>query len=302
MRIDKKTAQKAADLVRLEHELFFKYLRVSPSYQLAHSIRAGEKSKSSAKGLNHFNKVMRTYDIVGDIFNTNFVAWWETKGHLLFVGKEFITLSFRLSLREDKSEELARIRKLIKSSYQKNTLKESKLKLETNKIRYQTLADRMRLLEEKAYDSMFDKTKRPGWMLLDLADVINTKHSLRYRVKKITSNTYERSYLTMLASRHLKEALLLAENAAMGKFPSFESNPSRLKFDFWRVGELESIEARINYSPYTNRQYRDAPTGKKLYLLYIELGEKSSIKKEVKRVKSPIVKFYKEYKQRWGLK
>jgi len=302
MKIDKKASQKAADLVRLEHELFFKYLRVSPSYQLAHSIQVGDKSKSSAKGLLHLNEVMKTYEIVGDVFNTNFVAWWETKGHLLFEGKDFVNLSFRLNLTKDKNQEIKRLRALIDSSYYANTLKESKLKLETNKIRYQTLEDRMRLLAEKAYDSLFDKPKRPGWMLLDLAEVINTKHTLRYRVKKTTANTYERSYLTMLASRHLKEALLLAENAALGKFPSFEKNPSKLKFDLWKVGHLEGIEARINYTPYTSKQYIDAPTTKKLTLLQVELGEKSSIKKEVKRVRSPIVKFYKEYKQRWNLK
>jgi hypothetical protein len=302
MKIDKNTSQKAADLVRLEHELFFKYLRVSPSYQLAHSIQVGDKTKSSVKGLIHFNEVMKTYEIVGDVFNTNFVAWWETKGHLLFEGKEFVNLSFRLNLTKDKNQEIKRIRALIDSSYHANALQESKLRIETNKIRYQTLEDRMRLLEEKAYDSLFDGPKRPGWMLLDLAEVINTKHSLRYRVKKTTTNTYERSYLTMLASRHFKEVLVLAENAALGKFPSFKKNPSKLKFDLWRVGHLEGIEARINYAPYTSKQYSDAPTQKKLTLLQVERGEKSSIKKEVKRVRSPIVKFYKEYKQRWNLK
>jgi len=302
MKICKKTSKNAADLVRLEHELFFKYLRVSPSYQLAHSIKVGEKNKSSAKGLRNFNKVITTYEIVGDVFNTNFVAWWETKGHLLFGGKEFATLSFRLNLKKDKSEELKRILKLIDSSYQRNTLLTSKLKLETNKIRYQTLEARMRLLEEKAYDSLFDKIKVPGWRLLDLANVTNTKHSLRYRVKKTAINTYERSYLTMLASRHLREALILAENAAIGKFPSFECNPSRLKFDMWRVGHLEGIEARTIYVPYTYKQYTDSPTLKRLQLLNVELGEKKQIKQEVKRVRTPITKFYKEYKKTWNLK
>ena len=222
MNINKKTSQNAADLVSLEYELFFKYLRVSPSFQLAHAIRRGEKSKSSAKGVMHLSQVMKIYDIVGDVFNTNFPAWWETKGHLLFSGKEFINLSIKLDLKKDKRSELARIKNIIDNQYEKYFRQDPFLQLQKNKIRFQTLEDRMHLLEAKACDFIYDSPKSPGWRLLDIAEVINTKHSLRYRVKKTTLNTYERSYLTMLSSRHLNEALLLAENAALGKFPCFD--------------------------------------------------------------------------------
>lgn len=302
MNINKKTSQNAADLVSLEYELFFKYLRVSPSFQLVHAIRKGDKSTSSAKGVMHLSQVMKIYDIVGDVFNTNFPAWWETKGHLLFAGKEFIYLSIKLDLIKDKRSELARIKNIIDKQYEKHLRQNSLLQLQKNKIRFQTLEDRMLLLEAKAYDSIFDKPKSPGWKLLDIAEVLNTKHGLRYRVKKTTLNTYERSYLTMLSSRHLNEALLLAENAALGKFPCLDKNPSSLKFDLWRVSELQGIEARMNYFPYTSKQYQESPTLKRLALLRLEMSEKSEIKKALKKVRAPIVKFYKEYGSMRNLK
>ena len=302
MNINKKTSQNAADLVSLEYELFFKYLRVSPSFQLAHAIRRGEKSKSSAKGVMHLIQVMKIYDIVGDVFNTNFPAWWETKGHLLFSGKEFINLSIKLDLIKDKKSELARIKSIIDSQYEKYLWQEPILQLQKNKIRFQTLEDRMHLLEAKACDFIYDSPKSPGWRLLDIAEVINTKHSLRYRVKKTTLNTYERSYLTMLSSRHFNEALLLAENAALGKFPCFDKNPSSLKFDLWRVSKLEGIEARMNYFPYTSKQHQESPTLKRLALLRLEMSEKYEIKKALKKVRAPIVKFYKEYGSMRNLK
>jgi len=302
MKINKKNSQNAVDLVSLEYELFFKYLRVSPSFQLAHAIRKGEKSKSSAKGLMHLSQVMKIYDIVGDVFNTNFPAWWETKGYLLFAGKGFIKLSIKLDLMRDKKSELARIKNIIESQYDKNLLHEPLLQLQKNKIRFQTLEDRMQLLEAKACDFIHDSPKSPGWKLLDIAEVINTKHSLRYRVKKTSLNTYERSYLTMLSSRHLNEALLLAENAALGKFPCLDKNPSSLKFDLSRVSKLEGIEASMNYFPYTYKQHLESPTLKRLALLRLEMCEKNEIKVKVKKVRAPIVKFYKEYKTTRGLK
>jgi hypothetical protein len=296
MKINKKTTQNAADLVSLEYELFFKYLRVSPSFQLAHAIRKGEKSKSSAKGVMHLSQVMKIYDIVGDVFNTNFPAWWETKGHLLFSGKEFVNLSIKLDLIKDKKIELARIKNIIDNQYEKYLWQDPFLHLQKNKIRFQTLEDRMHLLEAKACDFIYDSPKSPGWRLLDIAEVINTKHSLRYRVKNTSLNTYERSYLTMLSSRHLNEALLLAENAALGKFPCLDKNPSSLKFDLRRVSELEGIEARMNYFPYTFKQHQESPTLKRLALLRLEMSEKREIKEKVKKVRAPIVRFYRDYK------
>lgn len=302
MRINKKISNNAAELVSLDYELFIKYLRVSPSYQLVHAIRKGEKSKSSAKGVIHLSQVMKIYDIVGDVFNIHFLAWWETKGHLLFSGKEFVNLSIKLDLIKDKKSELARIKSIIDSQYEKYIRQEPFLQLQKNKIRFQTLEDRMSLLEAKAYDFIFDKPKSPGWRLLDIAEVTNTQHSLKRREKKTTLNTYERSYLTMLSSRHLNEALLLAENAALGKFPCLDKNPSPLKFDLQRVSQFQGLEAELNFFPYTFKQYQDSPTRKRLVLLRLEVGEKREIKENVKKARTPIVNFYKEYKRNLKLK
>ena len=78
-KIDKNTLN-PEELVSLEHEWFFNYLRISPSYQLAHAIKTGQKRKREAKLIPRFEEVMNTYKLLGNVFETNFPKWWETQG------------------------------------------------------------------------------------------------------------------------------------------------------------------------------------------------------------------------------
>lgn len=288
------------DLLTLKHELFFQFLRVSPSYQYVHAVKTGEISKKIPKNNRHLNKVIDTYNLIGDVFNTDFPAWWETRGHSLFFGKDYLNLFVKLDLSKSSKQEIFRVGQLIEQSFEKYKSDEPRVRLEKNKIRLSTLQDRMNFLTEKAADSMYDSPKRPGWVLLDLSEQIQTKHSLSFRTKKSSLNSYERIYLTMLSSKYLHDALVLSENAALGIFPSFNKNQSEMKFDFWAVGELEGREAKYINVPKNNRQF-ESEIRKHLYLLRIEESEKKEINKRVNRVRKPIKKSYKEYKKAWKL-
>jgi len=85
--------------------LMVEFLRISPSYALAHDIRTGKIAplkqatlilklyKDADKPLtkqaerdviNDFERVLSTYDEYGDIFNCSFEAWWASEGLAMY--------------------------------------------------------------------------------------------------------------------------------------------------------------------------------------------------------------------------
>lgn len=67
------------------HFLWFQYLRFSPSYLLARKARAIGLSKQEKKALpKDFDRVLKTYDLLGDVHNTVFRYWWERNSYEVF--------------------------------------------------------------------------------------------------------------------------------------------------------------------------------------------------------------------------
>jgi hypothetical protein len=198
MKIFQKNESIPAQTVCLEHEWFFNYLRISPSYQLAHAIFLGEKKKSSSRHIPQFSEVMSTYKLFGDVFNTNFPAWWETRAHQLFKKQTQVTILMRLDLSQSKTQTFMEVKKLIDAEYAVQSSANNAITLQNNKIRIKTLEGRFHYVVEKASNAVMDAPKTPGWKLLDFSENLNTKHSIRYRTQRKLSNAYERSYLTMV--------------------------------------------------------------------------------------------------------
>jgi hypothetical protein len=67
------------------HFLFFHYLRLSPSYELARKDDKGELSTEEKRKLpKDFKKVQETYALLGDVQNTLFRYWWQKNGYQIF--------------------------------------------------------------------------------------------------------------------------------------------------------------------------------------------------------------------------
>jgi hypothetical protein len=70
---------------RPAHHLFFLYLRISPSYELARKASKGRLSTEEKKRLpKDFKKVQETYALLGDVQNTLFRYWWQKVGDEVF--------------------------------------------------------------------------------------------------------------------------------------------------------------------------------------------------------------------------
>ena len=256
----------------------YMFLRISPSYALAHSIKTKkipttkhstlvsdlyEINQSDLEFLkikNGFNKVLNTYDVVGDVYKRPFDTWFiKDKGYRLFgydeaPPKAEVITSIKDSekfsdkhiraitryfgnIRTDKGDpplHLISIPAGIGVSKQIELLREMLSDLEANTPAYATSkpffsfnGQRFRLDPIEKYLKMLTLRAiapyRPLWQLAAITDLSNTiKFKDPWIEKANSQNLYERSLLNPLASRAISRAQKIAEHASQGVFPSHE--------------------------------------------------------------------------------
>ena len=71
---------------------------------------------------------------------------------------------------------------------------------------------------------------------------------IRLNSKKTSANLETRTYLSILASKNLSDALCIAENAARGKFPSLEPIKTGLKFDYVTIKRQQDLYAKRTWA------------------------------------------------------
>lgn len=189
-----------------EHEYFYRFLLISPSYQLAHKVATGEVV--NAEEIAHvldWDLVLKTYSLCGDIFNVPFLKWWDQTGSDLFYEMQ------------------------ADGTYTAN----GPMALSVNKINELTLHEALKLVYAKpSLDHDLGK-KAENWSL-GVYVAIKSQWVAHIKVgeKKTPQNLEARTKLGILVSRKFKEALYLAENAARGNFPSINPIDSGLRFDY----------------------------------------------------------------------
>lgn len=233
-----------------EHEFFFDFLLLSPSYYLAHRNRTGALSKTEKAMLpSDFKKVLIAYDRFGDVYSTVFEKWWEDIGAKQFAGlgqwpqarfiktNEQATKDFELiSIPKQLPAEIAleQIANLL-STWKPTEIRQN-ANLIKNKVPERTLLDLLSLVNDKARLENKNGKRISNWELA-LAVNLKSMHAkgLTATTKKSTHNTDARIYLGMLVSKKLADALCVAENAARGEFPSLAKIRTGLNFDFDRI-------------------------------------------------------------------
>jgi len=238
------------DRVLGKHELFFQYLQISPSYWLAHKKLGLKESLVKDELPADFKAVLALYKKVGDVFSITFNEWWEARGKGLFVAQaspDRVWLS--VDLRKDREVLLADYMKLLDELDAKKNHKKSQIngiELITNKIRLTSLRQRVNLVTERAAYIDNKVKKETLWTIGKSAGIASkwTKH-IRLDSKRTTKNMPVRNYLSILVSKNIKEALILAENAARGKFPSLAPAGSPLKFDYKNIKRISNEQIAL---------------------------------------------------------
>lgn len=228
-------------LPTIEHNLFFQYLIISPSYWKAHLIRKGQLTLNDKSLPKDIKNVLKIYDLFGDIFVTPFEVWWEATGcNLFYSGTNIRTLNITIDITKSKISLLKHIETKIDDAKlrRKNAVK-SKVALAINKIQPFSLFEKLQLIEEKAKAYRDQNPKLENWKIALLVNLeTKWKSKLNENSKPTSRNESARAYLGMLVSKNIAEAVAVAENAARGNFPSKVGAPSKMRLDYEHLSKL----------------------------------------------------------------
>ncbi len=241
--MDKNTSKKtsglgdALDLPNYKHEFMFSYLQISTSYWLAHRVIGLGEEVAKAELPADFDQVLKTYRLLGNVFQKEFYEWWLEGGKDAFATNK--KKLFWLGIDPNKSREV--LQKEFDAFLNKLDAKSQtpdKIIFQVNKIRMDSLDHRHDLVHQRAWRLGKHWEKEPLWKLIRWGQYPSERRKeIRINSRRKSSNVEVRAYLTMLASKNLKIALNLAENAARGIFPSQEPLETALDFEYERIAD-----------------------------------------------------------------
>ena len=95
--------------------LWFGFLRISPSYELARRYRSGELSRSAALPAD-FETVLAVYDDLGDVSSIRFAEWWRGVGfqHFGYEGQKPELVRLGVLSYDDDDDQLMRMRSSVR--------------------------------------------------------------------------------------------------------------------------------------------------------------------------------------------
>jgi hypothetical protein len=239
--------------------LWMEYLAVSPSYELARRYRAGGLTQEEqAKLPADFDDVLAVYDDLGDVQRITFLDWWSERGLAVFGYEGAKPRVKRIdSLRSNRHRHAAeRVQTFIEEDWteqgQPNAMLVSipiglsktqitrqlgtllaKYEVEHRvlpelKARYPLVGTRQR--KDTLFRYLFviwvrcALPRQPLWRVgarAKVSDTYSRELDAGARIPR-GEQVYDRSVLAVLTSRAWSRGLALAENAARGRFPSYD--------------------------------------------------------------------------------
>ena len=243
------------------YQAFFEYLRLSPSYTLALKTETEEELASALNDPERASLVWQTKQDMGDVHATIFKIWWNQHGLAAFgvhSQRPSVTPLVHLTPTRDdqqiKKKTQQILSKYLEGKYEKQgrpdsalfsiplgqktsitvrqlkraladiktkvtpVVPETKYKLVQNKMR----ADRLKT----GYHLVNHRTARYHdelWRIATRAKISKEYGGLDANSsKKSKADSHARRMLTIMASRLYHDTLVIAENAAIGKFPSLD--------------------------------------------------------------------------------
>ena len=237
-------------LPTFEHELFFYFLLMSPSYALAHQFK-GKKIPSGIDVPADFDRVRKTYDLVGDIYEATFEDWWQAGGYKLFdTQTEIKKLTISVDLTKPQAISLQEVIATIKNAYSLNKKKsaDQKITFIKNKLHYSSINDRKNFLMTKAIGTYKLGRDIENWRVAVKARVLSKWiEGLTVDAKPTQDNLKARVALGELSHKLARDGWYLSENAARLEFPSIAPNPNAIPIDYpvlalklFKYGQIET--------------------------------------------------------------
>lgn len=269
--------------------LWMEYLAVSPSYELARRYRAGTLTKVELAALPaDFDRVLAVYDDLGDVQRVSFLDWWSERGLAVFGYEGAKPRVQRVdTLRSARHRRAAeRLQGFIEGDWteqgQPNAvlvsipigLSKAQITRQLGKLlsrygheqrvlpkrhsKYPLLGTRQR--KDTLFRYLFViwvRSAMPGhalWRVGARARVSDTYSRELDAAARIArgEQVYDRSVLAVLTSRAWSRGLALAENAARGRFPSYDQPEHSVNPDIHALWEM--IASRRRWKKQNNRR------------------------------------------------
>ena len=260
------------------HEAFFDWLQLSPSYRIAHELALGTRASGAAQPPHDIAAVQRTYEAFGDVYETYFSEWWFRRAqyqfgvktgprpkvvfridkaamsansddldarkadawkkaeaqHIAAMGAPTLMLS--VPVQGDRRLALRKIAALLRIEFDKESVSPPRAAYAflPRGVRERTLAKikRVLLFRIGEYDLRIFEVGNKAKVAQSYWTDPSRPRSLGQEEK--------RRLMEITVSRDLRKALLVAENAARGAFPSDAKLPGvshDLSFDYRALHE-----------------------------------------------------------------
>lgn len=249
--------------------LWFEYLSLSPSYELARKVRAGKVVDEGALPAD-FDHVLSVFDDLGDVQKALFRLWWKDVGlkHFGYHGEppSVTRVGYARHVVEGAPDLAGALAEYFEDGWvdqgRQGTLllaipagmPETKILKQVKEQLSRLKPASRRLIEPEAKYPLVGKRiheavlmrylrtiflrsamiKRTLWQVGAQAEISPTYAPIQYTEmpEGEVPDRYDREMLTIITSRALLRGRMIAENAARGRFPSHESHPHALEFNY----------------------------------------------------------------------
>lgn len=263
-----------------KEEAFVDFLWSSPSFQLAHKHRTVGLSKEEKKlQPKDFKKVLAIYDACGDVINQSFDSWWNERGRELLRASQpkGSLIVYPVDLKTPTAKLIKDFSDFVTEIKATKSGNHSPITILHNKIKLGALHVKLELINEKGRLEFRSGKRIEHWRLAVQTGLKSKwKANLTPTSKKTSDNEPARMTLGVLVSKHLKEALWIAENAARGIFPSLEPIDTGLELDFAATYQLGKTPIGIA----AMERHRKIKAGERVRKTYYERKIKPAINRQ----------------------
>jgi len=280
------------------HRLWFEFLLLSPSYELARRYRAGSgklSAEDKARLPADFDRVLEVFDDFGDLQRTFFRPWLQARGLRLFGvpgDRPTTKLLYKLDGTggQPEIETIKSVERYLAAGWkQQNRPEVLLLSVPLNIPKQAALKELKKILDEHlagaelpkvakyklaskgmhrqnvvdALTVLFVRAARPDFKLWQVG--VEAKVSETYSKlfdwktsKRTANNATDFRILEMMTSRKLRLAKHLIENAARGRFPDQSEPDHMVEFDAKEFSEI--IGARNRWIKQEYKKIK-SPTG-----------------------------------------
>jgi hypothetical protein len=247
--------QAAPELTADSYRLFFNFLRISPSYALV-SNQQGQ-IKVTRKTPTRTRQLLAVFDSLGNVHTTDFDNWQ---------GPSLITSGIRTPrvrvLKSSAADQVVLSRDCVlmavpRSLSRARQLAECKALLDKNDVKAATPTQdtRIRTLW-KALACVYARAKNPDlelWRIGLLANAVTRFRGVMSpeETRKLAAHAEMRRHLTLMVIRLMFTALVISENAALGRFPDKTSQSATqmaFPFEAHQLDRLLSASGDFEYN------------------------------------------------------